>query len=272
MKRIYLFIVLLLCGSQALSAQESYRGYPTQEGFAPQTESTQDLRMRISADVEKKLGRNWTLALNEELRLKDNLREVDRLNTQFSVAYRVNPYFKVAAGYVLMALHKQNSVEGADGVVRTEGEWQVRHRFQLDLTGTYRTGRWNFSLRERLQATIRTDSVDAREKLENEWCLRHRLRAQYAFPHKPWKPYAYVELRHTLNVQEIVGDNFINRMRASVGAEYLINSRHSFDFYYLFDYSKGYDIGFTRNKGLLKEYTTEKGYYHTLGVQYNFSF
>ena len=273
MKTLRVLLTLLFLGViYVAEAQNEFRGYPTQSGFEPQTESNSDFRMRLALDFEKRLGRHFELSLNEELRLEDNLKKVDRLNTQIALAYKVNPYLKIAANYVLMARYDKRFKTDDLGVDYVEKDWSLRHRFMFDLTGSVKLGQWRLSLKERVQATIRTDSVDVREKLDTEWEMKHRFQVQYSFRHKPWKPYAYVELRNTLNVQDIVGDNFLNRVRVSAGAEYLINSRSSFDFYYLFDYTKDYDIGFTKNKGLLKEFTTERGHYHTLGVQFNYKF
>lgn len=256
----------------SVSAQEDFRGYPTRQDFEPRTESKNDFRMRFGFDVEKKLGRKFELSLNEELRMEDNMSKVDRLNTKLSLGYKATSFLKISAGYTLIAQYSKKNKEDDYGNEFVERGWNIRHRFSVDFTGSVKFGRWKLSLRERILATMRSDSVDVREKLETAWELRHRLQAQYSFPHKPWKPYAYVELRNTLNVQEIVGENYLCRVRVAAGAEYLINSRSSFDFYYMFDYSKDYDIGFTKNKGLLKEFTTEKGYCHVLGVQYNYKF
>lgn len=257
--------LLLTLAAQAQRTDDYIKSKDYREG----TERTDEFRMRVGVDLEKRLARGLALGLNEELRLEDNMRKVDRLNSQLSLSYKVNSYFRVKANYVLMAMY---DTKRDDLGAITDRDWSLRHRFALDLVASYRMGRWKFSFRERVQTTIRTDSIDSREKVSPAWCLRHRLQAQYVFPDKPIKPYGYVELRNTLNVQDVVGKNYLSRVRVGLGVEYQINARSQFDFYYMFDYSKDYDVGFTRNKGLLKEFTTELGYYHTLGVQYNFKF
>lgn len=267
MRRALLILAAVLAVSAARA--QNTDAFEKAKNYVEGTERSDEFRMRMAVDVEKRLARGLHLSLNEELRLEDNLRKVDRVNTRVALGWKVNAYFRVKANYYLMAMY--DTKRGDAGEI-TDREWSVRHRFALDLTALYRFGRWRLSFRERVQTTIRTDSIDSREKVSPAWCLRHRLQAQYVFPDKPLKPYAFVELRNTLNVQEVVGKNFLSRVRVGAGLEYTFNSRSALDFYYLFDYSKDYDVGFTRNKGLLKEFITERGYYHTLGVQYNFKF
>ena len=267
MKRLILLLAAALTFT-AGRAQNTDR-YEKAKDYVEDTQRTDEFRMRFGIDVKKRLARGLDLSLNEEFRVEDNMKKVDRLNTQIALSYKVNRYFRVKANYVLMAMY---DTKRDDTGAITDRDWSLRHRFALDLVATYPVGHWRFSLRERIQTTIRTDSIDSREKVSPAWCLRHRLQVQYEPPYKPIKPYAYVELRNTLNVQDVVGENYLSRVRVGLGLEYILNARSSLDFYYMFDYAKDYDVGFTRNKGLLKEFITELGYYHTLGVQYNFKF
>ena len=101
-----------------------------------------DFRARFSFALTKQLGQQHSITLDEELRLKDNWSQLDRIYTTLSYAYDVRPWFKAAAFYALIANDR-----GADRSM------EMRHRFYLELTASYKTGAWNFSLRERPQAT-----------------------------------------------------------------------------------------------------------------------
>ena len=102
-----------------------------------------DFRARFSFALTKQLGQRHSITLDEELRLKDNWSQLDRIYTTLSYAYDVRPWFKAAAFYALIANDR-----GADRSM------EMRHRFYLELTASYKTGAWNFSLRERPQATL----------------------------------------------------------------------------------------------------------------------
>ena len=93
-----------------------------------------DFRARFSFALTKQLGQRHSITLDEELRLKDNWSQLDRIYTTLSYAYDVRPWFKAAAFYALIANDR-----GADRSM------EMRHRFYLELTASYKTGAWNFS-------------------------------------------------------------------------------------------------------------------------------
>ena len=56
-----------------------------------------DFRARFSFVLTKQLGQRHSITLDEELRLKDNWSQLDRIYTTLSYAYDVRPWFKAAA-------------------------------------------------------------------------------------------------------------------------------------------------------------------------------
>ena len=87
------------------------------------------------------------------------------------------------------------------------------------------------------------------------------------------------ELHNTLNAPKVVDnyksaelriDNYIARYRLGVGAKLRISRYHRLDFYYYFDYDRGYDIDYKGNKGSLKGYVEENEFRHTFGISYKF--
>ena len=174
-----------------------------------------DFRARFSFALTKQLGQQHSITLDEELRLKDNWSQLDRIYTTLSYAYDVRPWFKAAAFYALIANDR-----GADRSM------EMRHRFYLELTASYKTGAWNFSLRERPQATLHTAYVDPAVAAKTAWVLRHRLMAEYAVAGTGLKPYVFVELTQTLNAPETVG-NYLEKVRSSLGAKYAFNKSHA---------------------------------------------
>lgn len=218
-----------------------------------------DFRARFSFALTKQLGQRHSITLDEELRLKDNWSQLDRIYTTLSYAYDVRPWFKAAAFYALIANDR--------GAGRS---MEMRHRFYLELTASYKTGAWNFSLRERPQATLHTAHVDPAVAAETAWVLRHRLMAEYAVAGTGLKPYAFVELTQTLNAPETVG-NYLEKVRSSLGAKYALTKRSSLEFYYRFDYKISDEPVFDDFHSV--DYiSSERGSHHIIGLEYGYKF
>jgi opacity protein-like surface antigen len=140
-------------------------------------------------------------------------------------------------------------------------------------------GRFEFALRERVQTTFRTDSVNRYEKMNPEMILRSRLSAEYNIRHSKWTPYLLFELHNTLNAPAVVLnykrdpysiDNYTTRYRAGVGAKFKVTRNHRLDFYYYFDYDRSYNIDYKGNKGDLKSVVQENEIRHIFGISYKF--
>lgn len=218
-----------------------------------------DFRARFSFALTKQLGQRHSITLDEELRLKDNWSQLDRIYTTLSYAYDVRPWFKAAAFYALIANDR-----GADRSM------EMRHRFYLELTASYKTGAWNFSLRERPQATLHTAYVDPAVAAKTAWVLRHRLMAEYAVAGTGLKPYVFVELTQTLNAPETVG-NYLEKVRSSLGAKYAFNKRSSLELYYRFDYKISDEPVFD-DFPTVDYISSERESHHIIGLEYGYKF
>lgn len=258
--RKILLLATLLCLTLVASAQEA---------FTPTRSTTNDFRGRVEGAFEWEVVDDLTLEAGVQLRLNNDLATVDRIQTSVGANYKVNKYFDFGADYVL--------INGYEADVRA---WdKPRHRVNVNVRGMVKVGRVQLSLRERLQTTFRTDSVNRYEKMNPELMLRSRLMAEYSIRHSRWSPYMLFELHNTLNAPKVVAnyktaklgiDNYIARYRLGVGAKFRISRYHRLDFYYYFDYDRGYDIDYKGNKGTLKGYVEENEFRHTFGISYKF--
>lgn len=236
---------------------------------APAVVNTNDFRARVEGAFEWEPVKNLSLEAGLQLRLNNDLGSVDRFQTSVGAEYEVCKYFNVGVDYVL--------INSYDHVVR---DWErPRHRLNVNLEGSVKVGRVELSLRERLQTTFRTDSVNRFEKPQSELILRSRLMAEYSIRHSKWSPYVLFELHNTLNAPQVVAnykeaefstDNYVTRYRAGVGAKFRISRNHRLDFYYYFDYDRGYNIDYKGNNGDLKGYVEEVEFRHTFGISYKF--
>ena len=259
MKRGIFTLVALITFATTAFAQEDI-----EPGIRP---TTTDFRGRVEAAFEYEPVKNLSFEAGVQLRLKDDFSSVDRIQTTVGAKYEVCKYFSLGADYIL--------INGRDG-----SNWdKPRHRVNANLEGSVKIGRVELSLRERLQTTFRTDSVNRYEKPKSEMILRSRIMAEYSIRHSRWTPYLLFELHNTLNAPGVVQnyknepyytDNYITRYRAGVGAKLRITRNHRLDFYYYFDYDRSYDIDYKGNKGALKGYYQENSMRHIFGISYKF--
>lgn len=218
-----------------------------------------DFRARLSFALTKQLSERSSIVWDEELRLKDNWSDVDRIYTTLGYTYNACKWFKASAYYALIAVNRG-----------TGTSMEMRHRFYLELTASYKTGDWTFSLRERPQATIHTAHIDPGVAPQTAWVLRHRLMGEYKVPGTGWAPYAFVELTQTLNAPATVG-NYLEKVRSSLGVKYAFSKRSSLDLYYRFDYKVTDEPSFD-NSGALEFILSERGSHHIIGLEYGYKF
>ena len=256
MRKLIIAITALLCCA-SLSAQN----------IVPGITNSSDIRGRAGGAVEWEVAKDLKLEASLEMRLNNNLANVDRLQTGIGLEYEVCKYFNVGADYLLINIHEP-------------GAWKSpRHRANINLEGNIKAGRFEFALRERVQTTFRTDSVNRYEKMNPEMILRSRLSAEYNIRHSKWTPYLLFELHNTLNAPAVVLnykrdpysiDNYTTRYRAGVGAKFKVTRNHRLDFYYYFDYDRSYNIDYKGNKGDLKSVVQENEMRHIFGISYKF--
>lgn len=235
--------------------------------FTPEVVNTNDFRGRIEGAFEWEVAKDLSLEASLQMRLKNDLSTVDRFQTGIGLNYEVSKYFDAGIEYLLINSHEI-------------GGWKrPRHRANINLEGNIKVGRVELSLRERVQTTFRTDSVNRYEKMNPEVVLRSRLSAEYNIRHSKWTPYLLFELHNTLNAPAVVAnykkdpysvDNYITRYRAGAGVKLRLTRNHRFDFFYYFDYDRSYNIDYKGNKGDLKGYVQENECRHIFGISYKF--
>lgn len=235
-----------------------------------------DFGGRVSAEVDKKLMKGLHTFVNGEARLNDNFGNFYRYQGTVGASYKVNDYLKTALSYTF--IENKNSKD----------EWKIRNRFTFDITGSYRFGDFKLSLRERLQLTCK-DVNNEYQDVAKGLTLRSRLMVQYKAL-DVWTPYAYVDVRNTLNAPKWTydfddetgifsnysyegnKDVYINRVRLGLGAEWELSKQHSFDFFCLYDFCNEKDID-SNKKGTKLFYSFNHHSQNiSLGVGYKFSF
>ena len=238
---------------------------------------------RASVGVDYKVRKGLHLSLEEEVRLEDRFTSLNRLQTSVGVSYKPVKYVKLAAGYTLINPYKQ-----ADKAFNS-----ARHRFVADVTGLYRWGDFQFSLRERFQVTHRTGDFNKYEHTPNAMALKSRIGVKYKGFQKV-DPFVSFEVRTALNDpwgntndetypkksgQVYPGFDFTgythlynNRYRVQLGAAVALSKQHTIQPYLLLDSCSDYELDVNKTGEYLKSAQYVDSFNTTLGVSYVFSF
>ncbi len=165
-----------------------------------------------------KLGKMFGYSIGEELRMQNSFQTMERSSTSLGVDFKPFSFLKVGATYELMYQQYEK---------RNVWQWEWRQRAHLSLTGYCSPGRWNFSLRERLQSTFRESKNWENPKIY----LRSRFQAEYDIRKSHFTPYASAEMYYTLFPSK-AKDAGMNRWRFLGGCEYKLDKRNRLDFFY----------------------------------------
>ena len=117
----YILIILLLCLTRPGSAQDN--------------KVVRDLRLWTGAKIEKDFGKNWRLSLEEEIRFKENISEINNILTEAELRYRINKNFYLNAGFRYTS--DRNDDGSYDGLARNHFSLQYRRRLEF-ITFEYR--------------------------------------------------------------------------------------------------------------------------------------
>ena len=265
-----LTLVAALMGCTAVFAQQSAVPAPQEVNL------DDDVQARFRAILDIPLAKNLSLEWSEQVRMHNNVSDVDKILSTVGVGYKVLPWLKLGASYSLVNVRDEetNSITGA-----SEVEWKNRHLVNVDVTGSYKIGRVKLSLRERVRFNFRTDSINKYEHTDPAISLRSRLKAAYDIRQCRWEPYAFVELYTTLNAvsavanckqYEVAYKQYMSRLRFAVGTECKLNNHNRLDIYYQYQMNQSYDARYKTKSGDLKSWTNEKQNCHVIGLDYKF--
>lgn len=241
-------------------------------------------------EASKKLSKKFKLDFEAEMRTIEGVSSIERYSFGVGASYKLTKWLKVSAGYIFMYCHKPETMKlkwddehnDYDTSIDLDGNkfynynvdhsyWTERHRFHFTLSGEYKIGRVELSLRERLQYTrtnsAMTDETKYRyslgeDELDSEddgWTkrtepelkepkynttLRSRFGIKWNIPKCKINPFASVELYSRLDDWK-----GCDKMRYRIGASYKINKQNALSLFYLYqdanddDEPKGHAVG-----------------------------
>ncbi len=229
-------------------------------------------------EASKKIDKKLKLDFEAELRSIEGVSNIDRVSAGAGASYKFTKWLKASAGYIFIYSHSLESkkinkvIDKEAGMYEYEIDapyWTERHRFHVSLTGDYKAGRVEFSLRERVQYThtnsattqeteygwsqdidteeympadpvVKTDS----KKAKDNTTLRSRLSAKWDIRNCKVTPFASVELYTRLDKWK-----GCDKLRYRIGASYKINKDNEISLFYLYqdanddDEPKGHAVG-----------------------------
>ncbi len=202
----------------------------------PQATHAQSLWSSI--ELNAKLSTNLGIFAEGEYRTYDNLSGTDRWAGTVGIDYKPLSYIKLTAGYTGMHQRIKAEITRKGNIIPSY--WQPKHRTFIAVTGGYKIGRIELSLRERYQYTYRpnqyvtkydsdgiTRKTDEIIKTKHQHVLRSRIQAEYNIKKCKFTPYVSCELYNSLT------DGFsIEKSRWTIGTSYKLNKKNSLSIYY----------------------------------------
>ena len=178
--------------------------------FAVAQDTEKDFGSWASVEVSKKLTKKFAVEFEEEVRIFQNLTQIDRFLTSPGVVYSFNKYFRAGAGYAWIYDHDLN-----------DEMWRNRHRYYGYLQGKMDWGRFTFSLREKFQTTYYKEKDQQYKSY-----LRSKLGISYDIKGFKAEPYLSAEMHYRLNNPD---GNEIENWRYTLGVEYPFGKNFAVD-------------------------------------------
>ena len=223
----------------------------------------------LEAEAEKKLSKKFSVALEADMRTRNDFKTMDRWSVGIGGEYKPMKHLKLGAGYTLLNTNFREDISfNATGTPKKwrPSYWGIRHRFNISATGSYKfSNNLRISLRERWQYTYRPEKTVQRFNFnEDKWGwedkvrsskgkgqLRSRLQVEYDKKHALFTPFASIELYNSMAVEKI---------RYTVGTDLNLSKQHTFSVFYRYQDMHNVEP---------EEYDPDM---HYLGVGYKFNF
>ena len=264
MKRFAFAAILVLASAIAASAQGTVNPL------------TGDLCTRTSLGVDWKIAKGFHLEADYEMRTENMLSRFDRHQATMGLSYKIAPWLKAGVSYTYIYHHRSS-------------DWTPRHRLSTDLTFSWKSGDWRFSVKEQLRLTHKTESLNYCQEVANPLTLKSRAKVQY----KGWdaiEPYAFLEVRNIFNDPsfkatwsttslayadyQFTGYNsaYFNRYRGALGIEWKLSGHSAIDFCAMGDYCYDKNLDVDKTHTYLKSFTWDQALNGIVSIAYKFSF
>lgn len=176
---------------------------------------TSDAKLWTGISVIKKIN-NFELSFNEELRLHENFSTINKVFSEFGIAYKINNFLAISGNY---RFNRKNNYE--------LGGFYTNQRFNVDVSYKHKFNKFKFSYRTRLQHKIdynkKTPYNLTKTYSRNKFSIKYKLSNVVV-------PFLSYEFFYQFNNQ-----NIINRNRIALGSSLKINDTNSLKLFYMFE-------------------------------------
>lgn len=185
-----------------------------------------DVRLWTGVSIQHKFTRRLTGSIEEQLRFRNDITQIDQVFTDAGLSYQLFKNFKLALNYRFVRKNEHNY-------------YSIAHRFYVDAAYRLKVGSVAFTLRERVMQQYKDYNSSELGKIP-EWLLRSKLTAKFDMQRK-YSPYIGAEMYYVIdNAKE--KDNLISRIRYSAGVEYEFNRIHTLDVFVLLQHDRPDDF------------------------------
>ncbi len=186
--------------------------------FVPLVNGQQnDAGFWASVTIKKQVTRKFGVNISEQIRLYQNVSEIEQIFTDLGAEYAFTSSFKAAFNYRMTKKNEQTY-------------YSTRHRFYLDVSYRYKAKPFVFTVRERIQRQVEEVNSSETGKIP-VWYLRSKLAVKLDLD-KKYSPYVSAEVAYLIdNVDET--DQVFDKARYEVGVDYEFDKRSSLNLFYL---------------------------------------
>ena len=179
-----------------------------------------DAGMWTTFSLEYPINQKFSLTLDEEFRLKENLTQVNLFYTNLGATYK--PFNFLKLGLIYRNVQK----------FQLDNTISYRNRLMLDITLRKKFELLSLSLRTRFQGEYADYFTTPNGKVP-EFYMRNKFEIKYDLPHRV-TPFCSAEFRYQIYQRKAPETNGLyHRVRPALGVDYLINKHNTFSIYYL---------------------------------------
>ncbi len=182
---------------------------------------TSDFGMWNTVSINKEITDKFSVGIDQEFRLRDNLSTINLFYTNFGAGYKLTDWFKFSLTYRFVDKHKEDLT------------WGIRHRIMTDFLFKVKPGDFSFSYRARFQWEWRGAGYTQEYGNVPEVFLRNMIKIEYKVTNDI-EPYIATEVRWQIQNPRIPYHNSIDRGRYIAGVNYEINKHNKIGTYFLF--------------------------------------
>jgi len=187
-------------------------------GIVPIVQAQQDdAGVWASVSVKHQVTRRMAVGISEQIRLYQNVSEVDQFFTDIGVDYDLLASLKVSVSYRLTSKNELTY-------------YKTRHRGYIDLSYKKKFKPIALSFRQRLQSQVEAVNSSENGKIP-EWYTRSKLTVKLDLD-KKYSPYLATEYYYVVdNLKE--NDHVFDKVRYEIGIDYDFSRRSSLNLFYL---------------------------------------